>query len=494
MHATETGLTPRQIIAELSRSSHGDLRQYVPVGTRALTQDPQFFAHLIAWNAVKGQIRDSRIALPVIALAGSYDESEEPLKENALAHIAALDPRSLVKAVRFQKSLPGRYHRATRRLVERYLRHRERSTRVWERVVLQHRASMRELYALLHIKPAPWANEILFKNKHTASGPLAAVRDLKNMDATTAAWAIREHKLPFLVIQGALGPKLKDENLLRELIQAMTPSELVTNMKMLEKLGVKTTASLRGTLEEKLKQVADSKKVSFKTSRAAKALAESVEAGEDDVLVKRLRNVQEKQIEKLGTIEGNWLVLGDASGSMQRAIESARHVAGTLARLVSGQVHLVFFDYTPRAFDVTGKTYEEITRLTQYVQAGGATSIGCGLEWARLKGLQIDGIAIVSDGLENTAPFFASVYSIHYADSAPPVYFYKYTDPLPGFSDKPLEDSCNRAGIDVQTFDVHNMDYYALPNLVQTMRANKYSLVDEILETPLMKLSDVFES
>jgi len=36
------------------------------------------------------------------------------------------------------------------------------------------------------------------------------------------------------------------------------------------------------------------------------------------------------------------------------------------------------------------------------------------------------------------------------------------------------------------------VDFYSLPNLVQTMRTNRYSLIEEIMETPLLTLEQAF--
>jgi hypothetical protein len=51
-------------------------------------------------------------------------------------------------------------------------------------------------------------------------------------------------------------------------------------------------------------------------------------------------------------------------------------------------------------------------------------------------------------------------------------------------------------GGDVHEFDLSSgtPDYYSLPNLVATMRTNRYSLVDEIMATKLLKLSDVIKN
>jgi len=52
-----------------------------------------------------------------------------------------------------------------------------------------------------------------------------------------------------------------------------------------------------------------------------------------------------------------------------------------------------------------------------------------------------------------------------------------------------------RAGLEMQTFDIRGgTDYYSIPNLAQTMRTKTYGLVDEILATPLLSLSDVLKT
>ena len=47
-------------------------------------------------------------------------------------------------------------------------------------------------------------------------------------------------------------------------------------------------------------------------------------------------------------------------------------------------------------------------------------------------------------------------------------------------------------GLDVQKFDLtgNTVDYYALPDLCATMRVNRYGLVQQILDTPLLRLDD----
>jgi hypothetical protein len=327
------------------------------------------------------------------------------------------------------------------------------------------------------------ADAILFKGERPRGSVFEAVANLKSMSNSEAAGTIMERRIPFLIAMGALGPKAKEPDLVMALIERMSPTELVTNSKMLERLGVKTVPALRAAYEQAIGRAASSKKATLKTTRAAEAM-------DDEGISDKLRDLQEKQIKALGGVDGNWLVLGDKSGSMQIAIEASRQVAATLAKMVKGEVHLVFFDDTPRYINATGKTYEQLLAETRHVSAGGATSMGAGLMSIVEKKIDVDGIAVVSDGGENTAPAFAHVYAA-YAQAMSkqvPVYLYK----VRGSDGDSFSGNLKRADIDCQVFDLTGgVDYYSLPNMVQTMRTQRYSLVDEIMETPLLKLEDV---
>lgn len=474
----ETGLSQNAVISELTRSPHGDLAQYTPIGVKAAAQDPGFFGHLIAWNAKRGTIRDAKVALPILALTAPAALADAELRDNALAHVVSLDPRNLVRAVRFAKGLKIPQRRL-KRVVERYLRVREESPGRFERVALQHRGSLKELYALLHLKPAEGAQKILFEGAKT--GVFADVAGLKDMAPDEIAGTITRKRIPYLIALGALGKKAKEPEVVQALIGAMTPTELVTNTKLLERLGLKTNPALRAAYEVGLQKASASTAATLKTTRAAEAVG--------GVSGDKLRGLQEKQLDAIG-VQGDWLVLADKSGSMQNAIEAARHIASTLARVAQGKVHLVFFNTAPTYIDVTGKSYDEILKLTARETANGGTSIGCGLDYLAKKSVQVDGIAIVSDGGENCAPMFAPTYKAYCEQFGKdvPVYFYRLQ------SQDVFSTHCASAGIPVHLFELgKGTDYYALPNLIQTMRTNRYGLVDEILATPLLRLEDAFK-
>lgn len=478
---TEAGLTRNQIIQELTRSAHGKLSEYVPVGLAA-ARDAEFYAHLIAWNEKTGQLRDSKVALPVLSLASK--EYPADLVQNSLAHIAMLDPRMLERAIRFAKAIeiPGRMGQIWR-VVEAYLRAREKNWAWWERAALQHRETMKTLYSLGHVKPNAMAQMILFDRNYPHGTVFYELSKLGERTPLEIAGKIMKHRIPFLVAHGALGSKMKEVDVVLALLGAMSPTEVVTNTAFLERLGIKTNPALRAGYEAALVKVADSKKATFKTTAAA-------DAQTDEKLEVKLRAVQEKQLRALA-IEGNWLILGDCSSSMDSAIESAKLIAATLAKLVKGQVHLVFFNTSPTYYPVTGLDYDQVREKTKHVQAYGGTSIGCGLMSIMERGVEVDGIVVVSDAQENTPPQFSRVYDqyVKKLGKPLPVYLYRMKIGRVGYSDVDMAMSMKAAGHDLQEFDLrHGVDYHSLPGLATTMRANRYSLVDEIMSVPLLTL------
>lgn len=503
----------RNLVASLAKSPHGKLTEYVGVASRALLEDADFYAHLVAYNHRRGQVRDAKVALPVLSLG----HADPIIVENGLAHMADLRPREFCKAVAFAREQRIVSGHVIERLVTRYLRDLEADPPDWQRTALQHRPSLRTLYARYHVTPGLEAagvhDAVVFgpSKQHgikaaIPEGPFTALKQLGSMTPEEAAGAILRWKIPFLMARGAVGEKAKDPSVAMALIKVATPTELVTNIKAFDRLGLKTVPALRAAFDEALGKAGKSRKqvATLKTSRAAEAL------GDDVKLTAKLHVLQEQQLDQLRGVEGTWLVLGDKSGSMELSIEATRQIAATLTRLVKGKVHLVFFDELPRYYEATGKTLEDLQKLSRTMAAGGGTSIGCGLHAILDRKIDVDGIAIVSDGGENRSPLFADTYTkyVKAMDHEPTVYFYRTEGGVPsGAAPRDVQRykdavdheaqafvrACQAAKIDVQTFDLRGgtIDYHSLPNLVQTMRVGRYGLIDDVMHAPLLTLDDV---
>ena len=482
----KVAVSQQQIVNQLLRIGHGNLSIFNDIGLKAVKHEPELFAHLIAWNELKGEVRDSKTAFPILSLRGTKDPE---LFENAAAHLCKLSPRDFLKACRYHRELPLCKEGGASWLklaVKMFIKEREKSISWWDRTVLQHKESMKSLYAIYHIKPNDRAQKILFKKEYPKNSVFQVVKELKNMKPQEAAGAILNHKIPFLIAVGALGGIKGKSDIILALIERMTGAELITNTNMLQKMGVFENPALKAAYDNSLtKMKKDKKAPSLKTTKAAEAVAKT-----DKKLSEKLHKAQEDKLDNSG-IEGDWLVLGDRSGSMQSAIELSRNVAALIARQVKGNIHLVFFNDSPVYFDVTGKTLEQIKNDTRRLTATGGTSIGCGLELIQEKSIVVNGIAVCTDGGDNRYPMFHESYK-DYCDKVginPTVYMFHVN----GECDI-MSDYCNRSNINVQKFEIgSSVDYYSLPNLIKTMRTNKYSLVDEIMQVPLLTFKDVFK-
>lgn len=514
----ERGVSKRELLNQLGQSSHASLQDYIPLCVPAARDEAEFYAHLITWNHNKGAVRDVQMALPVIGL----NEFTEPeFIGNALAHLAKLTPRELLAAYKFAQGYvrnkgvemrphpktgkpvkmrlggwkrftsgksflgPASRRRALDNLVTRYLRKREDNSAEFERNLVQFRRSLISLYGLSHTQMSAYARTLIMDKTRPQDTAMDAIKRLETMTPIQAAASIVEHRIPFLMLFPVLKDKAKDPLLLMAIIDRMSPSELQTNIKMLERMGVKDHPETRVALENGLKRMATStsRKTALKTAKAAELV-------EDQALKSKLKEVQEKQIDRLKGIDGNWLILADASGSMQEAVATGVMVAGTLARFVKERIGLVFFDASPRYFDVTGQTLEEIKYLTRHVTAGGYTSIGCGLQAAMERKQEIDGIIVISDGWENANPRFVQQYQRLLAQSGKdvPVYYFHL-----GHGGDTFLASMNAAGYAMQVTELNGMtvDDYSIPNIVQSLRVNRYSVIDEVLESKLWTVDEV---
>lgn len=476
----ERGINKQQLIAELVRSPHGGVEKYIPLVTEAARIEPEFLAHLMAWGESRCHVRDAKVAVPVITLG----TPGYPYVENSLAHLALLTPRDLARAVRFARGKIsfGGNGKALRNLVERYLRVREADPGWFTAAAVSQRRAMKELYALNHIKPSPMARDILFTGARVKGSVFDEIARLGQMSVSEAAATIVKRRLPFLVLTRPLGTKLKEPDLAMAVLDQMTPTEVVTNSKMLERLGVKTNPGLRAAYEAKLGEISKSKKAVLKTSKAADAVV-------NEQTKEKLRASQERQIKR--SVQGRWLVLVDKSASMHVSMPVARELAAYLTR-VAEAVHLVFFDEVPRYVNATNATYEDLTKLMGSIRPGGNTSIGAAVQLAMDKSIEVDGIALVSDGGENRYPIAATVLGQYFTkmDKRVPVYFYK----LKGQGDS-FSPNMARLGLDVQQFDLTNagLDYYSIPVLAETMRVERYSIYDEILNTELLTIDEALK-
>lgn len=491
MKQEQTAYARNKLLSTLMNIGHGDLTAYLEQGLLAATQEPELLGRFLTWNNIKGKVRDSKVAFPVIALRGLLKEDMD-LAVNAVANLLFLSPRDLLRAYEFNKKLTGQgqkiphgYRRILEMGMREYLVRREANTKWWDRTVLQHRDSMKRLYRITHMKPSARAQKVLFEQDYPQRSVFLKVARLRELTPKEAAGVILTENIPFEVAIGSV-TKAKDQNILLALIEGMTGNQLITNSKMLTRLGVMTNPVLKAAYDAAISRVKHA-------PRQVDALKAGVAAEnvDDPEVAEKLIGMQRVQTAKQGSIEGDWVVLGDVSGSMSESIDLAKKIAAFLTERVAGKVYLIFFNTGPSFYDVTGLSYDQILKRVGRIMAGGGTSIGCGLDYLLKGKIEVQGIAIVSDGGDNTFPHFHEAYKKYSVAMGvdPTVYLYR----VAGDSND-LANYCTNNGIQLNQFDLlRGVDYYSLPNLIQTMRTNQYSLVDEIMGYNLLTIEDVFK-
>lgn len=520
MSTQELGIQRQDIIGKLNLSVHGDLQAYNAVIGAACKQDPEFLAHLIAFDFTNGQIKDTKVALPVITLASK--EFPDELVENSLAHIAMQSPREILKALQFaiKSGTPARRQRMLEKAVRGFLAQKEKEPGKWSRLAARHRRSLKSIYSLTHAKAPQWVSTALFGrykvdgswvNAMYAPGSIFAdIKNLATMGPDQAAATIQKWHLSPLVVSGAMsGSKAQsDSAVVQATMEQMSDTEVITRAKSLEGKGLSRDANLKDTFRRKVAKATTSKKATLKTSVAADEV-------DDEGLKTMLRELQERQIQAQKDagrgVDGNWLVICDRSQSQEIAIELGAHIAGAIAKFVTGKVYLVFCNTEATPIDVTGLSLDQIKEKTKFIIASGSTSYGVGLAWAIDKKYDLDGIVIVGDGGENTPPIFAQQHGAYETkfDKSLPVYFYRtfvearYATSQGG-NPKNFANNMNvghmignRASYTPIPFTEYDLssgkvDYYSLPNLVQSMNASRFGVVEKIMACPLVTLEMVF--
>jgi hypothetical protein len=484
MSEQSTLLTPQAIVSHLMTPAHGKLETYIAPARQALATHKQFVAHALAWNRRHGTIRDVQVALPVLTLAAPGQSAPLPYRDQALALLACLDPRDLVAAWAFGKVV-GLHSHARRRLsttTHAYLRAREACEAWWDRTALGFRADLTCLYRLSHTKPDPRAQAWLFDGQAPPGSVFARLQQCPQWEADEVAGFLRAEQIPALVAEGYLNHRLTEPAILAAMLDRYTPAQLLRRRKAIQRWGGEDAAMTRGAL-----QAATARSSQQRQRGLGETLRQTQEAVADDGgLTAELEAITEAQLDQAPGIEGNWLWLIDVSGSMTTAMEPGCRLAAYVARQTRGQVWLCFFNHEPYFREVTGKTYAEIQAIGQAMTSDGGTSIGCGLAAALERKLGLDAIGIVSDGGQRHPPTFLDAYARYsaWAQKQVPVYLYRVAGQDPDW----LSGPCQHAGIPYQVFPLTAVDQVSLESLAQTMRTQRYSLLDEILATPLVTL------
>lgn len=506
-----------RLLNTLLTTPHRKLEEIWPIHRDMAASDPRFYVGLAAWYADHGDVRDHKemfvIALVMSDFTGHRDTGLAMLRElppyQVTRVVDFIHGRKTTRTVREKVEKPAKGARAAKSKrakpqaaktaapakkvtesfglfqnpprslkteVERYLREREADADWFDGSVLQARKAMKRLYAVLHVKPGPRAQQILFDETPPADSRVYALKLLAKAESPAEqARAIVENEIPYRV--AATVVKQMTPAVLMALIDRMSPQELINNVASLKKRGALENAELKAMIDQKLEAAQTGTRVSaFKAGKAMEA------AGATGETRAKLERVADAQIKAKGRIRRPTALLIDKSGSMELAIELGKRIGAMISTVCEEALYLYAFDTIAYPIERGGNDLASWERALAGIKAGGGTSCGVALESMRVKKQYVEQIILVTDEGENTVPLFApTLAKYREAVKADPTVCIVRT---PG-AVATVTTACQRAGVAVDVFEFGG-DYYALPNLIPLLaKPSRLELLMEIMEYPL---------
>lgn len=469
----------------LLTSPHRDLGKLHPVHAEVREQDPLFYQRLASWYWDKGEIRDQKEIFIVNLIFSDFEGD----RDIGLALLRKLPPYEVCRVLNFIKGKGGKIDskqyglelnipRSMRTEIRRYLREREADDAKLDSAIVFARKHLKRMYAVLHIAPSDRAQAILFDDKPPEDSKLFALKIIaKESSPAVQARLLIKHKIPYRIASTVI--RTVSPTILIALINAMTSQELINNMASLKKRGAFDNPEVKTLIMEKLEKAKKDKRVSaYKAKEAAKAANVSKDVEE------KLDEVTETQVKAKGKIKKPTALLIDASGSMETAIEAGKRIAAMFSAICEANLFVVVFDVFARQIEIQDSSLAGIEKSFRGIKAGGGTSFGSAVELLRRNRNYIEQMIIVTDGGENSPPFFTSALKTYREElkTDPNICFVK----VPGEEQSDhVERDLKNEGILVDSF-AFTGDYYTLPNLLPLVsKPSRLELLEEIMSWPL---------
>jgi hypothetical protein len=461
-----------EMLNSLLTTPHRELGKVAELHKMMVELDPIFYGHLAVWYQHHGDVRDHKEVFVGNLLTSQLTEH----RGAGFVILQEFPPYQVARIVDFMKQHQQKLPRSARTAVRRYLQTREKNAEFFDRAAVRGRKAMKHLYASLHIKPNERANAVLFKDAPPEDSLAFVLKQLAKAETPELqAQLIAEHKIPYTVAIGTV--KQLTPEILKALVNAMSPQEVINNLNSLQKRGAMDNAEVKALIEAKLAEAATSNRVSaFKARKAGEV------ASVDEAMAAQLDKVVDEQVKQKGKITKPTAVFVDKSSSMTQAIEVGKQIAALISGISDANLFVYAFNEKAQPVTANGKALSDWEKAFQNIFPSGMTSIGVALEEMRKQKQSVEQIIIVTDEGENTAPFFCNAYTEYCKELQvlPNVVIVKV-----GSHSNYLERQLQQNQVALETFTFAG-DYYSLPNLVPMLsRPSRLELLMEILETPL---------
>jgi hypothetical protein len=466
------------MLNSLLTTPHRQLDQVAQLHASLAQRDPLFYGRLGVWYQRNGDVRDHKEVFIAHLLTSELPEH----REAGFVLMQEFPPYQVARVVDYMKQRVGKMPRSARTAVTRYLREREKNPVFFDRAALRARSAMKHLYATLHVKPGARAEAVLFRDDPPADSLAFKLKELTKAESPAEqARLIVEHGIPYTVAVGAV--RNVTPAVLVALINAMSPQEVINNLKSLKARGAFDHKDVKALIDAKLEQAATSDRVAAFKTRVA---AEATELDEETAA--RLERVAAEQVKRRGRITRPTALLVDKSSSMDVALEVGKQIAAMISGVTEAPLHVYAFDTMAYPVTAPGGDLSDWERAFQHLHPSGSTSIGAPIEVMRRRQQTVEQFIFVTDEGENTAPFVAEAYGEYQRELGvtPNVVIVKVGQAC-NWMERRLSE--RQVAFDTLTFEG---DYYSLPNLIPLLtRPSRLELLMEIMETPLPRRADL---
>lgn len=289
-----------------------------------------------------------------------------------------------------------RANRQMRGIVIDYLRKLEENANRFDGVAVLNRSALAWAYEFYHIAPSTMAQAALFENMPLPGSKMAVLKEIAHTtDIREQIRLVIEHRIPYTVAASVL-PKMSPATAIA-LIERMSPAQALNSRAWVERSGILDVPEVRAVYTAKLQ---------LATASIATAEHRVSAQGRDTKLQAAIDTAKERAVQSGQKIEKDTLLLVDASGSMERAIEVGREFAYRIAAQCAGKLFVYAFQDRARA--VRGPCENSLAgwrAAFQGIRAGGRTSMESGVSAAMRDGAMPEQIVIITDGQENVGDY-----------------------------------------------------------------------------------------
>lgn len=418
-------------------------------------------------------------------LEHQYKASDSQVRKWTTDEIARFPNSDKDRKLLLKKGLFRNVPRSMKTEVTRYLHEREIDPAWFDSAVLQAGKHLKRLYQSLRLPRGQRAQRILVENTPPEDSVFFHLKDFNKLEAPAdKAKFIAERKIPARTAFTLIPKKDMKPVILLSIVNNMSAQEAFNYANTLKDYGAFEVKDIKELYQEKVKQFSKDKKTSA-AKAAFKAPTEQMQQSESAAVREVAESMAKASNEKVQkTIKGRVLLAIDKSSSMSQAIEVGKQLGAMIGASCEVDPIIVVFDSNSFYMKAPDFSIETLNKTFRLVKAGGMTACGSPFSYLIQNNIEVDTVAMVTDGEETERPSFMQGLD-HYREKLK-------SDPRLVFiwvrgGRNSLRPSLNQRQQEFEEFTFEG-DYTSLSSIIPLIsNTSAEELIQEIMSTPLPK-------